>query len=90
MSKAYVTIDTSNDAFHNEAGEYEPALEVARILRELADRLEQDPQRTRVPASDTNGHLVASLVIEKDPEDIFTGPIVERDGDGPRRESKES
>lgn len=70
MSKAYVTINCDGDAFHTytkkQVTVYDPAPEVARILRRLADKLDEDPQHWIRHANDSNGNMVASLVIEED------------------------
>lgn len=68
MSKAHVTIEANSSAFYNDADEYDPAPEVARILRRLADKLDEDPQGWLRSAYDSNGNMVASLVIEQTEE----------------------
>lgn len=70
MSKAYVTINCDGAAFNpytdKQVTVFDPAPEVARILRRLADKLDEDPQLWRRVANDTNGNMVATLVIEED------------------------
>lgn len=59
MSAVTITINTGNDAFVADAGG-----EVARILRDLADRLEDGLSAGSVPLRDGNGNTVGSAVVE--------------------------
>ncbi len=53
-----ITIKTDNAAFEGDAGP-----EVARILREIAGRIENGD--TRVPCRDINGNLVGTAVLSE-------------------------
>ena len=59
-----ILLDLSNDAF---LGDYNPAVECARILRECADLLIRDGVSTpidRLPLHDINGNRVGIMAIE--------------------------
>ena len=53
-------IDCDNDAF----GEIIPGIEVARILRELAERLDNDMAGAKGVLRDVNGNVVSSWRFE--------------------------
>ena len=55
-----VVIDCDNAAFHDDCGNIQPGPEVARILRKLADLIEEDfgEARDRVDLRDYNGNNV--------------------------------
>ena len=56
-----IKIDTNGDAFHDgqETPQYAPGPEVARILREIADRVEWDDEATdQLPLIDYYGNRV--------------------------------
>lgn len=62
MKQIHITITTTNAAFDPEAGE--PGQEVARILRHLADRAENDglfAAQTQWPILDVNGNRVGTF-----------------------------
>ena len=64
MPKFTVTINTDNAAF--EGGDL--GIEIARILREIADKAEQGIMTTRfvtVPVRDINGNTVGKYVYTK-------------------------
>lgn len=55
-SHAAIEIETENDAFTNGVG-----FELARILRQLADRVEYVCEETSVPLHDINGNKVGEF-----------------------------
>lgn len=61
MTKAIIQIDLGNAAFEDF-----PGVEVGRILRDLADKLENIPldEDRVIPLHDINGNLVGSLRVE--------------------------
>lgn len=63
MMKLRIEIDCGNAAFCNRDGEPDPGPELARILRQLADRLE-DEAPVNVRLHDINGNAcgVAGMV----------------------------
>jgi hypothetical protein len=60
-----IHIRTTNAAFHDEAGEPDPAPELARILRKIANRIEAEGQQTdrgeRWTVLDSNGNTVGTV-----------------------------
>ena len=66
MSNITISIKTDNDSFHfldeEDNNLYEPTMEVARILRELANKIEQDGQiESGQRLNDHNGAAVGSV-----------------------------
>ncbi len=59
MEQVVITLDTGNPAFDEQ-----PATELARILRELADNIESDGQCDRT-LRDINGNIVGNVRAEK-------------------------
>lgn len=55
-----IQIDTGNSAFTDgqEPSQYTPGPEIARILREIADRIEWDDATAPLPLLDYNGNRV--------------------------------
>jgi hypothetical protein len=65
MSRFRLSIEIDNAAFFNEIGKADPAPELVRILRELADRLEsgEDPSAL-LHIRDVNGNMVGQALTE--------------------------
>lgn len=57
-SKVTITINTEKDAFNSE-----PSQELARVLRELADKIEQDTEVKSRWIRDINGNIVGQLAV---------------------------
>lgn len=64
MSAFNLTIRTNNAAFHTEDGEHAPEHEVARLLREAADKTERGV--TRASLNDYNGNNVGSFEFTRE------------------------
>lgn len=63
MSHIEIKINTNNDAFYNENGEYDPSREVAEILRSLAESVgEGIPSFEQL--TDINGSSVGTFKHE--------------------------
>lgn len=60
MSNLLIAIDCSNDAFG-----FDPAAEVARILRELANRIEKTGSMDGLILRDSNGNSVGAVSWER-------------------------
>jgi hypothetical protein len=58
--KINITIECNNAAFENA-----PEVETARILRELARKVEQLGLNDNIPIIDMNGNKVGKLEVEK-------------------------
>jgi hypothetical protein len=58
--KINITIECNNAAFENT-----PEVETARILRELARKVEQLGLNDNIPLIDMNGNKVGKLEVEK-------------------------
>lgn len=66
MGQIQITINTDNAAFHDDEGELAPALEVARILKDLASELEVKAGwgvewHVEQPLMDANGNRVGEV-----------------------------
>lgn len=64
MSKFNLSIRTAGSDFEDEeSGEYRPAPEVARILRKLADRLDEQPETGSVEHGWgwDDGHIMSTV-----------------------------
>jgi hypothetical protein len=66
-----LTIDTGNAAFHDDDGNPDPAPELGRILRQIADGIDAGPMYQNCPsidgtAYDVNGNTVARWTYEED------------------------
>ena len=57
-----LTIDTGNAAFGED--NLERDAEIARILRQLAERLESDPCENLIPLFDLNGNRVGEAIFD--------------------------
>lgn len=67
MSEFNLTIRTNNAAFHTEDGEHAPEIEVVRLLRKAADKIEQGYGTVhRAGLLDYNGNGVGSFAFTKD------------------------
>lgn len=67
MSAFNLTIRTNNAAFHTEDGEHAPEHEVARLLREAADKIEQGYGTVhRASLIDYNGNNVGSFEFTRE------------------------
>ena len=60
LTSIRIEIDTNGDAFHDgqEPAQYAPGPEIARILREIADRIEWDDASEPLPLLDYYGNNV--------------------------------
>ena len=61
MSNIIITINTDNAAFEDDE-----EVEVARILRNLANRIEMAGCRAQGPLRDINGNIVGEFIIKED------------------------
>lgn len=68
MARITVTIEANNAAFYDdeggEAGGYYAALETARILRDVADRMLTDGLVSVPALFDYNGNRVGAVTVE--------------------------
>lgn len=55
-----LSIEAKNNAFHAIEGEYEPGMELARLLRKIADEVEDDPYGNNVSIIDIDGNRVGA------------------------------
>lgn len=74
MGQIQITINTDNAAFHDDEGELAPALEVARILKDLASELEIKAGwgiewHVEQPILDVNGNRVGEVYTLDDEEE---------------------
>jgi hypothetical protein len=64
MTHLIITICLDNAAFHDQEGSPDHGPEVAKILRKLADSIQDSPEIYNVPLRDSNGNTVGGIAFK--------------------------